>query len=153
MTISTARAAISHGPKPNPPFLTLSEILIREPTAGEAVIDVLATHIRSYASEILDGTREFPKILPSVPGSGAVGRIRSIGPGNTILQPGQLVVLDPTFRARDNVVAPAAIISGLLAPGPAGESLQSVWLNGSWAEKMVVPVENLVRMKKRSIHI
>ncbi|GJJ76443.1 hypothetical protein EMPS_08802 [Entomortierella parvispora] len=144
MTATTAKAAISQAPKQNPPFVTLSEIPIREPTAGEAVIDILATHIRSYASEILDGTRVFPKIFPSVPGTGAVGRIRSIGPGSTVLRPGQLVIFDPTIRARDDAVAPAAIISGLLAPGPAGESLQSVWLNGSWAEKMVAPVENLI---------
>lgn len=141
---TSAKAAVYHGPKPEPPFLTLTDIPIRSPTAGEAVVEILASQVRSYASEILDGSRQFPSLLPMVPGPGGVGIIRSIGPGNTILQPGQLVIIDATIRARDNAVAPDAMISGLVAAGPAGQSLQSVWTHGVWAEKAVLPVENLV---------
>lgn len=80
-------------------------------------------------------------IVPMVPGTGGVGIIRSLGPGNTILQVGQMVVLDPTIRARDNPIAPDTIMLGLFAAGPGGHSIHSVWQNGTWAEKVVAPVE------------
>ncbi|GJJ76423.1 hypothetical protein EMPS_08782 [Entomortierella parvispora] len=124
-------------------FLTITEIPIREPTSGEAVVEILAARVLSYASEIFDGSRPYPNLLPLVPGAGGIGIIRSIGPGNTTLQTGQMVVIDPTIRARDNAISPDIMLHGLIAYGPGPQSLQSVWNHGTWAEKSIIPVENL----------
>jgi len=141
---TTAKAALFTGQKAIQPFLELTQISIREPTAGEAVVEMVATHIRSYSSEILDGTRSFMSIPPMVPGNGGIGIVRAIGPGNTLLQVGQLVAIDPAIRARDNPISPDTIIMGFFASGPGGKSLHSAWKNGTWAEKAVIPVEVLV---------
>lgn len=153
MTLSTTtKAAVFHGAKPTGPFLTISEIPIREPTSGEAVVEILAARVLSYASEIFDGSRPYPNLLPFVPGAGGIGIIRSIGPGNTTLQPGQLVVIDPTIRARDNAISPDIMLHGLIAYGPGPQSLQSVWNHGTWAEKSILPVENLVNFTNNDVH-
>ncbi|KAG0052151.1 hypothetical protein BGZ83_002924 [Gryganskiella cystojenkinii] len=140
---TTAKAAVYSGSKPEPPYLTITHLPIRSPTAGEAVVEIVAAHVRSYSYEWFNGSKQFPNLLPMVPGPGAVGIIRSIGPGNTVLQVGQLVIVDSTIRARDNAVNPAAMISGLMAAGPGGQSLQSVWSHGTWTERALVPFENL----------
>ena len=80
-----------------------------------------------------------------------MGIIRSIGPGNTTLQTGQLVVIDPTVRARDNAISPAIMLLGITADGPGAQNLQSVWNHGTWAEKSIIPIENLVGTKDRLI--
>ncbi|GJJ78433.1 hypothetical protein EMPS_10792 [Entomortierella parvispora] len=123
----TTKAAVFHGPKPVAPFLTISELPLREPTSGEAVVEILAARVLTYAHELFDGTRPYPNLLPFVPGVGGMGIIRSIGPGNTTLQTGQLVVIDPTVRARDNAISPDIMLLGLIAGGPGSQRLQEVW--------------------------
>ncbi|GJJ76424.1 hypothetical protein EMPS_08783 [Entomortierella parvispora] len=140
---TTARAALFTGPKATQPYLEFVELPIREPAAGEAVVEILAAHVRSYVSENLSGERPFRSIPPMVPGNGGIGVIRAIGPGNTLLEVGQLVAIDPAIRARDNAISPDTIIMGFYAAGPGGKSLHSVWKNGTWAEKAVIPFEVL----------
>ncbi|GJJ73202.1 hypothetical protein EMPS_05560 [Entomortierella parvispora] len=140
---TTVRAALFTGQKATPPYLEPVDLPIREPSAGEAVVEIVAAHIRSYASESLSGVRPFMGVAPMVPGNGGVGIIRAIGPGSTILKVGQMVAIDPAIRARDNAISPDTIIMGFFAAGPGGTSLHSVWRHGTWAEKAVIPFEVL----------
>ncbi|KAI8594656.1 alcohol dehydrogenase zinc-binding domain protein, partial [Dissophora ornata] len=139
---STIKAAVFKGVKPSAPFLSLTQIQAPVAGSGDVVVKILATRVLGYMGEIFNGTRNYPSQLPMVPGSGGIGLIKSVGPGNVHLQVGQMVYIDPTVRARDHPISPQVMLQGLIAVGEA-QKMQDVWLNGSWAEEMLVPTENV----------
>ena len=47
---------------------------------GEVIVDVVATRVLSYANEVFSGMRKYLIELPMVPGPGAIGRVRAVGP-------------------------------------------------------------------------
>src|SRR3977135_4242664 len=65
---------------------------------GEIIVDVVATGVLSYANEVFSGERKYLLELPVVPGPGAIGRVRAIGPDATHLVAGDWVCCDPTVR-------------------------------------------------------
>ena len=81
--------------------------------------------------------------LPAVPGAGAVGRIRALGPDATRLKVGDWVLCDPTLRSRDDPRTPDIALQGLIARGPGGAILQRRFRHGAFAELMLAPLENL----------
>jgi len=109
---------------------------------GEVVIDVAATRVLPYANEVLSGARNYLFELPMVPGPGGIGRVRSVGPDATQLQPGDWVAFDPTVRARDGGQTPDIILQGLTAADQRALKLQRHFRHGSWAEQVMVPTEN-----------
>ncbi|KAF9920826.1 hypothetical protein FBU30_009226 [Linnemannia zychae] len=138
----TMKAAVYEGVKPSGPFLKISHLPAPVASNGDAVVKIVTARVLSYAKEIFSGTRPYPNILPMVPGSGGIGIIQSLAPGATHLKVGQMVFIDPTVRSRDNSITPDSMLQGLVAFGK-GQILQEVWNNGSWAEEMLVPLENL----------
>ena len=70
---------------------------------GEVIVDVVATRVLSYMTEVFDGTRNYALDLPIIPGPGGIGRVRAIGPDATKLSVGDWVFCDPTVRSRDDV--------------------------------------------------
>jgi alcohol dehydrogenase len=52
---------------------------------GEVIVDVVATRVLSYANEAFSGERKYLLDLPVVPGPGAIGRVRAVGPDATHL--------------------------------------------------------------------
>ncbi|KAK3845105.1 MAG: alcohol dehydrogenase zinc-binding domain protein [Linnemannia gamsii] len=138
----TIKAALYEGVNPAASLLKVTDLPAPVALNGDAVIKILATRVVSYAKEVLNGTRPYPNLLPMVPGPGGVGIIQSVAPGATHLKPGQMVFIDPTVRSRDHPITPDAMLQGLIAFGK-GIELQRVWNNGSWAEEMLVPFENL----------
>lgn len=107
---------------------------------GEVIVDLAVAPVLSYAHEILNGTRNYALQLPVVPGGGAIGRVRAIGPDATSLSVGDWVMTDPTVRARDN---PFDIeLQGITAPTPGAQKLHAHFHDGSWAEQIRVPMEN-----------
>jgi hypothetical protein len=54
--------------------------LARRDRAGEAVVDVAAAPVLSYADEVLSGARQYAIFPPLVPGTGGVGKVRAAGP-------------------------------------------------------------------------
>ena len=110
---------------------------------GEVIVDVVATRVLSYANEILSGERQYLLDLPLVPGPGAIGRVRAIGPDATHLAAGDWVYCDPTVRSRDDALNPDITLQGLSARGEGGLRLQKHFRHGSWAEQMRVPTENV----------
>lgn len=116
------------------------------PGPGEAVITVAAAPVISYAKEVFDGSRQYPLLLPLVPGCGAIGRIQALGPDATRLQVGDWVFCDPTIRSRDDAAAPDIMLQGWNAHGEGAQRLQAHFRNGPFAERMLVPMENAVRL-------
>ncbi|MDA9523436.1 alcohol dehydrogenase [Bradyrhizobium sp. CCBAU 11434] len=113
---------------------------------GEVIVDVVATRVLSYMNEIFSGERNYALALPIIPGPGAIGRVRAIGPDATKLSVGDWVFCDPTVRSRDDVVAPDIALQGLTAAGPGGMKLQQHFRHGSYAEQMRVPTENVKKL-------
>ncbi|MEX3984995.1 zinc-binding dehydrogenase [Paraburkholderia sp. EG287A] len=121
---------------------------IPDPSAGtgEVIVDVVAAPVLSYAQEVFSGERRYPIALPIVPGCGAIGRVRTIGPDATKLQPGDWVFCDPTVRARDDALMPDIVLQGWSARGEGGQKLQGYFHDGPFAERVRVPTENAVRI-------
>jgi NADPH:quinone reductase-like Zn-dependent oxidoreductase len=113
---------------------------------GEVIVDVVATRVLSYANEVFSGERRYLLELPVIPGPGAIGRVRAFGPDATHLSKGDWVFCDPTVRSRDDVVSPDITLQGWVAAGEGGLRLAKHFHDGSWAEQMRVPTENVKRL-------
>jgi NADPH:quinone reductase-like Zn-dependent oxidoreductase len=110
---------------------------------GEVIVDVVATRVLSYANEVFSGERKYPIELPMVPGPGAIGRVRAVGPDATRLAVGDWVSCDPTVRSRDGGIAPDITLQGWSAREQGGLRLQRYFHDGSFAEQIRVPTENV----------
>jgi alcohol dehydrogenase len=115
---------------------------------GEVVVDVVATGVLSYSNEVLSGERKSLLDTPVVLGPGAIARVRAVGPDATRLAVGDWVYCDPTVRSRDESLAPDILLQGWTAGGAGGLRLQKHFRHGSWAERMLVPTENTIRIGK-----
>ena len=124
--------------------LVLETLPDPHPGAGEAVVDIVAAPVLSYAADVFSGARQYPVLLPLAVGCGAIGRIRAVGPDATRLTPGDWVFCDPMVRARDEAVAPDNMLQGLIAPSPGAQRLQAHFRHGPYAEQMLLPLENAV---------
>jgi alcohol dehydrogenase len=109
---------------------------------GEVVVDVVAAPVLSYTGEVLSGARRYLLPTPVVPGAGAIGRVREVGPDATRLQPGDWVFCDPTVRSRDGAPTPDITLQGASARGEGGQKLQRYFRDGTFAEQVRVPTEN-----------
>ncbi|KAF9913199.1 hypothetical protein EC991_003659 [Linnemannia zychae] len=138
----TMKAALYEGVNQSAPLLKVTDLPVPIASNGDAVVKILASRVVSYAKDVLNGTRPFPNLLPMVPGTGGVGIVQSVAPGAIHIKPGQMVFINSAVRSRDHPVTPEGMVQGLLAFGKSRE-LQRVWNNGSWAEQMLVPLENL----------
>jgi len=109
---------------------------------GEIIVDVVAAPVLSYTAEVLSGKRRYMLPTPVVPGAGAIGRVRAVGPDATRLQPGDWVFCDPTVRSRDGAPTPDITLQGASARGEGGQKLQRYFRDGTFAEQVRVPTEN-----------
>ena len=113
---------------------------------GEVIVDVVAAPVLSYADEVFSGARKYLLELPVVPGCGAIGRVHAVGPDATHLAVGDWVFCDPTVRSRDDVLMPDIMLQGWSARGEGGLRLQKHFHHGPFAERMLVPTENAIRI-------
>lgn len=113
---------------------------------GEVIVDVAATRMLAYSDEVFSGKRPYLLELPVIPGVGGIGRVRAVGPDATRLAPGDWVYCDPTVRSRDDAVSPDIMLQGLTGGSGAGLKLHRHYHDGSLAEQMRVPTENLTRL-------
>ncbi|MBV8932663.1 MAG: alcohol dehydrogenase catalytic domain-containing protein [Kutzneria sp.] len=111
---------------------------------GEVLVDVAAGGVLPYAAEVFNGQRRYLLRPPVIPGPGAVGRVRALGPDATRLAPGDWVLCDPTIRSRDDALAPDVTLQGWTARGQGGLRLQTYLGHGSFAEQVLVPTENAI---------
>ncbi len=113
---------------------------------GEVIVDVVAAPVLPYASEVFSGERKYLLKLPAVPGCGAVGRVRSVGPDATQIAAGDWVLCDPTVRSRDNALTPDITLQGWSARDQGGLRLQEYFHDGPFAEQIRIPTENAIRL-------
>ena len=111
---------------------------------GEVIVDVVSTQVLPYSAQVLSAARAYMMDLPIVPGGGAIGRVRGIGPDVTRLRAGDWVSCDATVRARDDALTPDITLQGISARGTGGLALARHFHDGSWAEQMRVPTENAI---------
>lgn len=111
---------------------------------GEVIVDVVAAPVLSYADEVFSGVRKYLLPTPVVPGCGAIGRVREVGPDATRLKTGDWVFCDPTVRSRDNALMPDITLQGWSASGDGGQKLQEYFRDGPFAERIRVPTENAI---------
>ncbi|MEV8438610.1 zinc-binding dehydrogenase [Actinosynnema sp. NPDC051121] len=123
--------------------LTVHDVPDPRAGGGEVVVEVLATCVPPYADEVFGGERRYPLELPVVPGVGGVGRVVSAGPDATKLRVGDLVWCDSTVRARDDALTPDIALQGWSSRGEGGARLARYLHDGSFAELMRVPTENV----------
>ncbi|MBB5917391.1 alcohol dehydrogenase [Nocardia transvalensis] len=113
---------------------------------GEVLVEVLAACVLPYAAEVFGGERNYPLEPPVVPGVGGVGRVVRTGPDATAVRAGDLVWCDATVRSRDDALTPDITLQGWSSRGPGGARLARHWHDGSFAELMRVPTENVYRL-------
>ena len=114
--------------------------------AGDVVVHAVAAPVLAYVNEVISGGRPMLFTLPFVPGTGAIGQISSVGPGGTDTKLGAWVYCDPTLRARDGHGLPTIALQGLTANGPGAMAVQRRYPNGSWAQKLRLPLENVTEL-------
>jgi NADPH:quinone reductase-like Zn-dependent oxidoreductase len=113
---------------------------------GEVIVDIVATRVLPYADEVFSGKRRYALDLPVIPGPGGIGRVRAIGPDATHLQIGDWVFCDPTVRSRDDALSPDITLQAWSARDAGGMKLQKYFRDGSFAEQMRLPTENVKRL-------
>ncbi|WP_321905556.1 zinc-binding alcohol dehydrogenase family protein [Paraburkholderia tropica] len=111
---------------------------------GEVIVDVVAAPVLSYTDQVFSGERRYSLKLPTIPGCGAIGRVRAVGPDATTLALGDWVYCDPTVRSRDDARTPDITLQGWSARGEGGLKLQNYFGNGPFASQMRVPTENAI---------
>lgn len=118
---------------------------VPDPVAGggEVLVEVLATCVLPYAADVFGDVRRYPLEPPVIPGMGGVARVVTVGPDATRVRPGDLVWCDPTVRSRDDARTPDITLQGWSSRGEGGLALSRHFHDGSFAELMVVPTENV----------
>ena len=124
--------------------LLISSVPLPTLGTGEVLVDVVATGVLSYTAEVFSGQRRYPLALPIIPGCGAIGRVRAVGPDSTRLQAGQWVLCDPTVRSRDDALVPDIVLQGWSSRGEGGQRLMQFYHDGPFAQQMRLPTENAV---------
>jgi alcohol dehydrogenase len=122
--------------------LAVTQVPNPEMGTGEVIVDVVAAPVLSYADEVFSGARNYQLATPVVPGCGAIGRVREVGPDATKLRPGDWVFCDPTTRSRDDALMPDILLQGWSARGEGGQKLQRYFRDGTFAERVRIPTEN-----------
>ncbi|MCJ1370774.1 hypothetical protein MMC20_001987 [Loxospora ochrophaea] len=145
---STCKALICH--EVGQP-LKFESIPTPDAIPGSVVVRVLTSIVPGNLKDVMSGAVPFLKFpTPMIPGSRCVGRVAAIGPDTTSLPLGQLVLVEPFIRARDdpNVQILWAVHQG---PSPASEKLmKDAWLNGCYADYTRVPLENCYALNEKT---
>ncbi|OON81893.1 alcohol dehydrogenase catalytic domain-containing protein [Streptomyces tsukubensis] len=126
--------------------LTVREMATPVAGGGEVLVETLAGSVAPYAGDVFSGVRDYPLEPPVVPGLGGVGRVVQVGPDATRLRQGDLVWCDPTVRSRDDALTPDITLQGWSSRGDGGARLAEHLHDGSYAEFMRVPTENVFRL-------
>ncbi|ETI19455.1 hypothetical protein G647_09289 [Cladophialophora carrionii CBS 160.54] len=115
------------------------------PLPGSAIVQILSTPILAYAAALYSGVLNYPLHPPQTIGGGAIGRVVALANDATTLEPGQLVLLDPMVRGRDD---PAQSILLGVHGGTSDQAArlmqgEDTWRDGSYAEYARWPLENV----------
>ncbi|KAH8896298.1 alcohol dehydrogenase GroES domain-containing protein [Thozetella sp. PMI_491] len=121
--------------------------------AGSVIVKPLYCWIPGYINEVYfnGNPRQYPIPFPVVGGANAVGRVVAIGSDAVKLKVGDLVVVDPMIRPRDD--AGQVMLLAFLAATPEAQTLaKHVWHHGTWAELVKAPLESVHRFDEAALH-
>lgn len=127
--------------------------VVPTPTAvhGSVIVKIIGAYFDDTIPFLLSGKGpfSFPKNL--IPGSRAIARVAALGPDTTSLGVGQLVMLEPFLRARDN--PRVEIIWGIFdGPTPASKKWAADnWSAAGYAEYCRAPLENCHALDERRL--
>ncbi|KAF3767343.1 NAD(P)-binding protein [Cryphonectria parasitica EP155] len=142
---STYRALQFHSPS-EPATIVTKPTPTLPPPLGTAIIKPLQASVVSYTNEIFQNgnPRGYKYPLPLVPGVSCIGRLVGTPADAPALQPGQLVLVDAVIRARDQEAGGAEFLLGYHGGrGLSYRIMEEAWRDGTWAEVLRVPVENV----------
>lgn len=139
--MSPTHAAIVLSGPGNP--LKAESVETPQPSSGQVLVQVISISIGNGHKAIVSGQLPFLRYYPLTPGGGCIGRVEAVGPDTTTVTPGQLVLVDPTIVARDD--PEQKIVLGFIQGfnEKAGKLAREGWRDGSWAEKVIAPLENV----------
>jgi threonine dehydrogenase-like Zn-dependent dehydrogenase len=119
--------------------------------SGSAIVQILSVPILSYASKLYSGAMQYPLHLPLTVGGGAIGRVLSVSSDATSIAPGQLVLVDPMIRGRDDPTKSILLgVHGGISEG-AARLMAGDWRDGSCAEFARWPLENVHALDERKL--
>jgi threonine dehydrogenase-like Zn-dependent dehydrogenase len=118
---------------------------------GSAVIKILCAGLLSYSRDIYNGSRKYTLPTPSIPGSGAIGRVVAVGNDATTLRAGDLVLCDIYLRGRDDrdVGALMGVHDGHSVA--ARRMVHGEWRDSTYAEYVKLPLENCFRLDEEKL--
>ncbi len=133
--------------------LSLKTVPTPRPASGQILVQVLSAPILSYSALVLSGELDFPMTMPLTPGPSAIARVISVGEDATNIAESQLVFCAPMIRARDDPYGLTSILHGWNggASSQALKLMTNSWREGSWAEKMILPLENAVPLDEQKL--
>jgi threonine dehydrogenase-like Zn-dependent dehydrogenase len=114
-------------------------------------VQVLCAPLVQYFKAHFTGDSPFKNPVPLVPGSNAICRVHEVGNDATVLQKGDLVILDATITARDD--PSSQMLLGFMpgiTPG-AYKLADNPWRDGVWAQYARVPTENVYKVNEQRL--
>ncbi len=129
--------------------LQLRVVPTPEAIPGSCVVHVLAVVADPHTPRILSGKAGFTFPKNFCPASKAIGRVAATGIDTTSLEVGQLVMLEPFVRARDdpNVQILWGVFDG---PSPASKKFMADnWTMAAFAEYVRAPLENCYALNEK----
>ncbi len=133
--------------------LTVIEKEKPAPRPDGVVVKMLAAPVLSYMHGVVDGS--LPYMLPGkpfIPGSDAIGVVESVGKEVFDLEPGTLVHAGPQIGSGYGAGKPDDLLIGLTGMAAESTRIQDIWMDGSFAEYVHYPVENITPLTGLESH-
>lgn len=120
-----------------------------QPTSGQVLVRVYSVLINPTYKLIFSGAIPVFRHFPVTPGGSSIGRVEAVGPDAISVQVGQLVFVDPAISSRDD--PDQKIVHGTIQgfTEKAARLAANGWRNGAMAEKVIVPLENVVPLDEK----
>lgn len=130
-----------------------SDLPVPAVTSGSALLKVIASVANPNFFNIVKdaaGSHIFTQPKPLTPGANAIGRVVAVGDDATVVKEGQLVLIDNFINARDD---PSVNILWTMHDGqtPESKKLHRAWRNGSYAEYVKAPLENILVLDEKNL--
>ncbi|KAH8816726.1 chaperonin 10-like protein [Xylogone sp. PMI_703] len=133
--------------------LAIENVPTPQVTPGSAIVKVLLSGVGPGQAHMV--ARKIPGLYtpdPVIPGGNAIGRIAAVGPDTTTLKVGQLVMLDPFIRGRDNPDVQMLWGLGVFGDNPAAKKLMDeAWKDGMFTEYTRAPIENCYPLDEKRL--
>ncbi|KAL7916807.1 GroES-like protein [Trichoderma velutinum] len=138
---TSMRALVVKGPGDG----AIETIAVPQPGPGSIVIRVIDVLLYKSTPAFFNGANAAAGMTlpyPLVFGGAAIGRVAATGPDTTVFSLGQLVLIEPNLRARDDPNT-AVVWGGFDGFDPRTKQfVKNNWRDGSWAEYVRAPLEN-----------